>query len=417
MQKLSVDRLRPGLYVSLASVGWMRHPFLLNEFRISSEKQLAALRELGIATIDWDPARSTAEPLPETQPAGGSEDDTVDFGAAALDAMLDEKRARLEHLRQRREGLARRERQFEQEAAAAAEILKGFPARANEAHARCKALVADVVAGLVGTESMVVHLVNQKARDPGPSAHALNVMVLSLLLGRAARLPEDELRLLGVGALLHDLGKAELPPRIVRAAERTPPEETYYRAHIGYGIKALAAVRELPVAVRNIVACHHEHSDGSGFPNALAGEKIPRLARIVAIANRYDNLCNPFDLTTAKTPSVALRQLFAAEGKHFDGALLQLFVKTLGVFPPGSFVQLSNGATGLVIETHEDDLLHPLVMLYDRDVPRSEAMLLDLKEVELKVESALSPARLPLEVVEYLAPRGRVDYYVEGAGG
>lgn len=415
MQKLSIDRLQPGIFISLAAVGWMRHPFLLNEFRLSNSRQIQALRELGLDSIDWDPARSSVQPLPETDAEADGDDVQEDFGSAALAGMLDEKRARLEDLRNRREGLARRERQFEQDTLAAGDILKRFGASANEAHARSKALAGRVVDSLVGAESMAIHLVNQKVREVGMASHALNVMVLSLLLGRAAGLAEEELRLLGVGALLHDVGKGEIPPRILRTAQRTPPEEAFYRAHIGYGIKALAAVRDIPVAVRNIVACHHEHWDGSGFPNAIAGEKIPRLARIAAIANRYDNLCNPFELQSARTPAEALKQMFSVEGKHFDTALLQLFVKTLGVFPPGTFVSLSNGAVGLVIETHPDDLLRPLVMLHDPDVPRGEAMLLDLKEVDLKVDAAVSPARLPVEVVEYLAPRGRLDYYVEGA--
>jgi hypothetical protein len=97
--------------------------------------------------------------------------------------------------------------------------------------------------------------------------------------------------------------------------------------------------------------------------------------------------------------------------------MLQAFVKTLGVYPPGSFVHLSNGAFGLVVETNPAALLNPLVMLYDRDIPRNEAMLLDLRDVDLKVESVANPAKLPVEVVEYLAPRGRLDYYVEGAAG
>lgn len=415
MQKVPIDRLQPGVFISLSSIGWMRHPFMLNEFRISSEKQIHALREMGLAEVVWDPARSAAQPLPESAVAGDAGEE--DFGSAALAGMLDEKRLRLDGLRRQREGLARRERQYEQDAAAAGDILKGFPARAPEAHARGKHLAGQVVDSLIGAESMVIHLVNQKSKEGGAAFHALNVMVLSLLLGRALKLPEEEMRQLGVGALLHDVGKAEIPPRILRATTRTPPEEEFYRAHIGYGIKAVAGARGMQVAERNIIACHHERWDGSGFPNKLAGEKIPRLARIAAIANRYDNLCNPFELQHAKTPAEALRQLFKGEGAHFDPTMLQAFVKTLGVYPPGSFVHLSNGAVGLVVETNPAALLNPLVMLYDRDIPRNEAMLLDLRDVDLKVESVANPAKLPVEVVEYLAPRGRLDYYVEGAAG
>ncbi len=415
MEKLGIDRLQPGIFISLTDVGWMRHPFLLNEFRLSSEKQIRALREMGLAEIAWDPARSDAEPLPQS--AAPADADEEDFSTAALAGMLDEKRVRLEQLRQQREGLARRERQFEQEAIAAGDILKALPGRATEAHTKSKALVGRVVDSLIGAESVVVHLVNQKSREAGLAFHSLNVMALSLLLGRAAKLSEEELRLLGIGALLHDVGKHEIPPRILRATSRTPPEEAFYRAHIGYGIKAVAAIRDLSAAARNVIACHHERWDGSGFPNALVGSKIPRLARIAAIANRYDNLCNPFDLNTAHTPASALRRLFDKESGHYDPELLPLFVRALGVYPPGTFVSLSNGAVGLVVETHGDDLLHPLVMLHDADIPRSEAMLLDLQEVDLEIVSAVNPAKLPLDIVEYLAPRGRLDYYVEGSTG
>ncbi len=222
------------------------------------------------------------------------------------------------------------------------------------------------------------------------------------------------MRCLGLGGLFHDLGKVDVPARVLRNAQRTRAEEQFYQAHVGYGVKHAATVTDMTTAVRNIIACHHEHWDGSGFPNRLQQSKIPRLARIVAIANRYDNLCNPFDLNAAKTPGEAVAYLFKREKAHFDPELLQLFVKAVGVYPPGCFVALNDGSIGLVVETNSNDLLHPLVMLYDPDVPRSEALLLDLREADAKIESVLNPAKIPLEIVEYLAPRGRIDYYIEG---
>jgi HD-GYP domain-containing protein (c-di-GMP phosphodiesterase class II) len=416
MPQISVDRLRPGIFVSLSSLGWMGHPFLLNRFCLSSTEQIQALQAMGIKEVEWDPSRSTAEPLPE-RGAGASVEAEPDFGATALAGMQDEKRVRLERVRQQREGLARRERLFEQQAVAAGDVFRSLLARPQEAQRHASALVGGLVENLLGEESMVIHLVNQKSREGGLAFHALNVMALSLMLGKTLRLPEEEMRHLGLGALLHDVGKQDIPPRILRSAKRTAPEEEFYRAHVGYGIKAISGMRELPVPVRNVIACHHEYFDGSGFPNRLAGEKIPRLARIAAIANRYDNLCNPFDLREAKAPAEALRHMFRTESTHYDAQMVQLFIKTLGVYPPGTFVALSNGSVGMVVETNPADLLHPLVMLHDPDIPRSEAMLLDLRDADLKVESALSPAKLPVETVEYLAPRGRLDYFVEGSKG
>jgi HD-GYP domain-containing protein (c-di-GMP phosphodiesterase class II) len=411
MLRTPIDRLQPGVFISLSGIGWLHHPFMFNEFRIATDKQIQALKALGLKEIDWDPARSTAEPLPAAAPVAADEED---FGALALSGMLDDKKHRIARVRQRREQFARREREYEKDAVAAGEILKGIAGRPNELHAQARSLVGRVVGTLIGAENDIIQLVNSKAKDAGLAFHAMNVMFLSLMLGKAMRLEEEELKALGLGALLHDVGKGEVPVRILRASERTSPEEEFYRAHVGYGIKAVAGVRELPTAVKNVIACHHEHFDGSGFPNRLAGEKIPRLARLVALANRYDNLCNPFDIRQAKTPAEAIAHLFKHEATRYQPEALQLFVKTLGVFPPGSFVALSNGAIGLVIEVDSRDLLRPTVMLHDADIPRNEAILLDLRDTDLKIASAISPATLPIEIVEYLAPRGRVDYYVEG---
>ena len=123
MPQISVNRLQPGIFVSLSGHGWMKHPFLLNRFCLSSERQIQAIREMGIVAVEWDPARSTVAPLPEC-PAGSASAPEPDFGRAALAGMQDEKRVRLERVRQQREGLAPRERQFEQQAVVGGAIIR-----------------------------------------------------------------------------------------------------------------------------------------------------------------------------------------------------------------------------------------------------------------------------------------------------
>ena len=410
-QFISVDRLQPGIFISISQLGWLEHPFLLNRFCITDVEQIKVLRSLGLKEIEWDPVRSKVEPLPEKTEESEPEED---FSAGVLASMLDSKRDRTEKVRAQREGLARCERLYEQESTGVNEILRDLHSRPLESFNRAKSTIGRLVGGLIGKKSVAIHLVNMKVKEAGAAQHAMNVSVLSLLLGKEVGLDEEEMRLLGQGALFHDIGKVDVPARILRNANRSPSEEQFYQAHVGYGIKHAAAMTELASAARNIIACHHERWDGSGFPSRLQGAKIPRLARIVAIANRYDNLCNPFDLSTAKTPGEAVAHLFKHEAKLFDPELLQRFVRAVGVYPPGCFVALNDGSIGLVVESNTSDLLRPLLMLYDPDVPRNEALLLDLSEADSKIESALNPAKIPLAVVEYLAPRGRVDYYIEG---
>lgn len=410
---VSIDRLQPGVFVSITGIGWLDHPFLLNSFRIADAEQIKVLRSLGLKEIEWDPERSTTRPLPEAPGPEAAEQE--DFSAAVMASMIDSKRDRSARVRAQREGLARCERLYEQEATGVQGVFQNIGSRPGESWNHARSTVGRLVGGLIGARSVAIHLVNMKAKEAGPAQHAMNVMVLALLLGKEAGLDEASMGQLGLGALFHDIGKADVPARVLRNAQRTLAEEQFYQAHVGYGIKRVVPLSEMSPAARNIIACHHEHWDGSGFPNRLQGAKIPHLARFVAIANRYDNLCNPFDLGQSRTPSEAVAHMFRNEAQYFDPELLQLFVKVIGVYPPGCFVVLDDGSIGLVVESSSADLLRPLVMLYDPDIPRNEALLIDLAESCARIERAVNPSKLPIAVVEYLAPRGRVDYYIEGA--
>lgn len=398
------------MFISLETLGWMAHPFLLNRFRIASAEQIQTLRRMGLATVEWDPARSTSAPLPDA-PAPTEDDD---FSAGALDAMLHEKRDRVARVREQRESIARCARLFEQETGSIRQIFSELGARPHEAHAQSRAIVDRLVGGLVKAGSVAVHLVNLKKSETGLPNHAMNTLVLSLLIGKSIGLAEEEMKDLGLGAMLHDVGVADIPARVVRNPQRSAAEEQFYRTHIGRGLNAVAAMKNLTTSVKNIIACHHESWDGKGYPNGLVGARTPRLARIVAIANRYDNLCNPLDAKAALMPAEAVAQMFKHEGGAHDPEILGAFVKALGVYPPGTFVALSDGSYGLVIESSSRDLLRPLLMLYDASVPRNEALLLDMRAADEKIASTVSPRDLPREVVEYLAPQGRVDFYIEG---
>ena len=118
----------------------------------------------------------------------------------------------------------------------------------------------------------------------------------------------------------------------------------------------------------------------------------------------------------AMTPADALARMFRREREKFDAELLQQFIRCLGVYPPGSVVQLSNDAIGLVVNVNSGRLLHPTLMLYEPTVPKEEAMLLDLNdEPELTVARTLQPNVLSPEVYDYLSPRSRISYYAEGS--
>jgi hypothetical protein len=128
-----------------------------------------------------------------------------------------------------------------------------------------------------------------------------------------------------------------------------------------------------------VIAQHHEHADGSGFPAGLNSDRMTMAARIVALVNRYDNLCNPRLPARALTPHEALSLLFAQGRSKFDTSILGAFIKMMGVYPPGSTVQLTDDRYATVVAVNSSRPLKPSVLVHDPAVPREEALVLDLE--------------------------------------
>ncbi|MGB0127941.1 MAG: HD domain-containing phosphohydrolase, partial [Rhodocyclaceae bacterium] len=166
-----------------------------------------------------------------------------------------------------------------------------------------------------------------------------------------------------------------------------------------------------PESVR-IISQHHEAIDGKGYPKGLSGKQLSPAVRIVGMVNRYDNLCNPPHRNDAATPAEALATLFKREQSHWDQNLLQHLVRLIGVYPPGSIVQLSNGNIGIVVSVDRSDLLRPSIMLYDPGTPRSEAIIVDLTaSAGVKIDAVLRPEDLSPPVSRYLAPKRQLSYF------
>lgn len=413
-QRISIDQVQVGLYIRLED--WMDHPFLFNSFKIRNEKQLQTLRALGVRHVVYVREKSDLPPLPppavETPaPPPPQEPDPE------VAAMWQAKKERREKLTRQREALGRCEKKFTHGVTTVKSLLRNLFSRPTESVAQAQELVADMVDSLLEEKDVVLHLMNAKSGDENAYYHALNVTMLSLILGKAAGLGAGEMRDLGLGALLHDLGKERVPTQILlKKTPWTTAERNFYQQHVAYGVEMADQLPLISPGALEVVAMHHELLDGTGFPGRLTGDRIGRLARIVCIANTFDNYCNRINPADSMTPAEAIRFMFRRENGKYDPHLMQLFIHGMGVYPPGSIVQLNDGSIGLVMSVNPGNLLHPSLLLYDPDVPKEEALWVDLAQTEdLKVEKTLRPGDLDKEVFDYLQPRSRVSYYSESS--
>jgi len=412
-EKISPAQLRIGLHIRLD--GWMEHPFLFNSFKIRNEKQLRALQSLGIEELWWLPDKSDATPSPPPA-ADAPAPKPVPVADPEVEAMWRTKRERRESLARQREAYGRCEKKFNASVGRVRSLLRNLFSRPQETVQQMQEVVADIVDTLLSEKDVLLHLMSAKSADENAYYHTLNVTMLSLMLAREAGLSAAEMRALGLGTLLHDIGKERVPSQILlKKTAWTSAERSFYQQHVMYGLELAAKLPNLPMGTLEVIAQHHEMLDGSGFPNKLTADRIGRLGRIAAITNTYDDYCNRCNPAEAMVPAEALARMFKREREKFDAGLLQHFIRCLGVYPPGSVVQLSNGAIGLVVNVSPGQLLHPTLLLYDPTVPKEEALMLDLnEEPELKVARSLHPSSLTREIHDYLSPRSRISYFAEG---
>jgi len=412
---IDVSQLTVGMFIHL-DLGWMSHPFPLSSFKIASSDQLLILRRLGLTQVRWSPSKSdlSLQPSPEALPAAAAEP-----GAAAPTPPVEpspEDLAREAHRRAlaaQRQALRLCEEQYGEAADGFRSVMESVQTNPHQARTEAEGLTAALLDKMLVEGDLNMRLLNEAAGDRS-TAHALNVCIIALLLGRAFGLGRDEMMDLGVGSLLHDVGKLEVAARLRHRDESfTSAESQAYQQHVAKGV-AIAQTMGLSPAPLLIIAQHHEHADGSGFPQRINMDRMSTGARIVALVNRFDGLCNPLITSKAMTPHEALSLMFAQGRNRFDATMLNAFIRMMGVYPPGSTVQLTDDRYALVVSVNSARPLKPRVMVHDVKIAKEEALILNLEELpDLGIRRSLKPQFLPRTSLDYLSPRARIAYFFD----
>jgi len=386
---------------------------MTSRIMLNSDKQIRIVRaHQPDGHLYYYPALSTAEPPPPilTLPLEDPGTPVADGEAEALmREMQMQQEAKRGRLRKQRDAAARAERDWENSAKAIRDALVGLARSPKSAGVQLLELSAKTAMEIYRGKEVLLHLLGDK-KGQGLQFHALNVMTLCMLLGKNVGLSERELTDLALGALAHDAGKAQIPAAILQAATRKKFEEDFYRQHVQYSLEFAAQSGAFSGEALAIIAGHHEHIDGSGWPQGK--KEISKSARILALVNRYDRLCTP-EATgrEALMPTEALAFIFRNLTGKYDAALLSSLIRILGIYPPGTIVQLNDGTLALVVSPGEHSL-QPKVLIYSPEMSKDEAPTLELaSDTELKITEAIRPSTLPKDVLDWLNPQQRLSYF------
>jgi HD-GYP domain-containing protein (c-di-GMP phosphodiesterase class II) len=411
---IETAELRVGMFVHL-DLGWMSHPFALSSFRIADAGQIATIRSLGLARVRWSPDKSEAPPPAPAALAGAGSSAALEERPMVVPSTPPSVRQDLaahEALSARNAAVELCQQQYAEAATGWRQSIDDSRDDPLGAGQRIGALSDALVDKMLGAREISIRVLAETATDG--ASHALNVSVVSLLLGKQCGLAETDLRDLGVGALSHDIGKLDLPPRLQRMDDDfSSVELARYREHVAQGVLQGKRMGLSPGALL-VIAQHHEYCDGTGFPLGHDGNRLSVAARVVALVNRYDGLCHPANAAQSMTPHEALSRLFTQGKRQYDATLMASFVRMMGVYPPGSVVQLTDDRFAVVDSVNSARPLKPRVLVHDARISHSQALLLDLQsESSLGIRRSLPSAQLPSAARDVLLPPPRLAWFFE----
>jgi HD-GYP domain-containing protein (c-di-GMP phosphodiesterase class II) len=415
---IDASQLVVGLYIWL-DMKWDEHAFMTSRILLKTPKEIAIIQSYNTAgRLFYYPEKSTAAPLLPHRLAPTPKADAAVEGAQALQsaenaAMKQElillEKSKKDKLRLQKDSAARADLAWGKAARATREALLNLSRSPKVAGEQLAQLSRETATTIAQGEDILLHLLGDK-KEQGPQFHALNTMTLCMLVGKKAGLNERELADLALGALAHDAGKAQIPLQILKASPRKKHEEDFYRQHVQFSTQFAAQSGAFSREALAVIADHHEAIDGSGWPQ---GKKDAATgARILSLVDRYDRLCSPeASSRESLMPAEALATMFRHQASQFDATFLRILIKLLGVYPPGTLVQLSDGSLALVVSPGAQSL-QPKVLIYCPELSKDEAPTLELaNEPGLKIVEAIRPASLPPDVLLWLNPQQRLSYF------
>jgi HD-GYP domain-containing protein (c-di-GMP phosphodiesterase class II) len=409
-KRISIEQLLPGMFIIEMDVPWYRTPFLSHKRLIKDLQTIQLMKQHGIKMVTIDTCKGLD--LPSQSSANTQHAASLHSADPNVPAPQDQK---AEHPSMAKaddhsitvvyaEAQEAVERIFE-------DLERGIPPSPEAT----KVIVLNLLEQVLSDRAaMATQVAIQKIKqfDRSLTAHALDTCILSLVVAIEDGLDQATQEQVGMGALLHDAGYVRLPRNLVRKRDEcTGRDKTLLEQHCKLGVTLLSEHPGMHGDVLRIVREHHERADGSGFPAGLGNDQISRLAQIVGIVDFYDGMISRRGARPAMIPHDAVRQLFlAGERGHFEKSLVELMIRSIGVYPVGSLVRLNTGEQAVVVGVNPQQRLKPLVKITTDPQGRSYATPI---EVDLTTPSRDHTVRTVLRVLDPTHERVNIGIHLD----
>lgn len=400
-KRVSVEDLRVGMRLMGLDRPWIKTPFLWHRMVLRDAAQIAKIIACGARYAEIESEEPLDERPIETVEAFDSVSETrpPSLDAAPLESVP-----------------------FEEELAPANEVYNAAKTILFEAVqdirmgrevnvAAVAGVVQNILESLIRNPDTLPSLTQLKSHDEYTFSHSVNVGVLTVAFGRHHGLSPDALLRLGIGGLLHDIGKVRIPLDVLnKPGHYTKDEYNLVKQHPEVGAEILSRTPGIAEDSIHPALEHHERGDGTGYPHNKTLAKMNFFGLITQIADVYDAMTSERVYHQERPPYEVLRYLYArGQSGHFDLTTVQKFIQCVGIYPVGSLVELSTGESGIVMSVNRDWLLAPRILIIQgRHGPLAAPFLeVDLAEPNLTpvrtIMSVLDHSSLNINLADYLA--------------
>jgi HD-GYP domain-containing protein (c-di-GMP phosphodiesterase class II) len=408
---IDVEKVCEGMYVSKLDRPWLETPFIFQGFEIREQAEIDMLQrycsvvyidaEKGTLTNDqvrrlMQVQRQAGKPPRQAAPRKAKEPGRflrslqkllIRLGfyrhAATLGSSGQEGyriqttvRAEADAARDAYKVLARQHKQ----------IMDRATLRGNVLMAEVQQAVQPAIDSILRNPNALAWTVFSRKRSSENYNRTVGTAIWCLMFGRHLNFDRAMLEELAMGGMLLDIGNSMLPKSIAATAGVISEEQKgMLRQHVKFGVQILAQSQGVPQAVADMVGCHHERFDGSGYPRGLYGNQIPPFGRIAGIADCYDAMTSETPYSKPMAAYDAARALNEMRGKEFAAEVVEQFIATMGMFPVASLVELNDGSVAVVLEQNPGNVLRPkvLVLLDENRAPLPQPKLLEMRELPL----------------------------------
>lgn len=362
---IPASKVRIGMHVVRLDRPWVQVPLLFQSFVVTELEQVETLR----AHCQWVTVERTAWTEQVAQDA------IAHLRATSAGSEFEAEKPLSEELR-------RASRRYQDAQNYIDELLdkvaKGHELPLEEA----RTIVRNCISSINSNPNAMFWLTRIRHRDAYTAEHCVRVGILTITFGRFIALDVNQLETVGLCGILHDVGKMRVPLEVLnKPGAFTPDEWDIMRAHPELGFELLSSDHQLEPDVLQAALSHHERLDGKGYPHALEAHSINQFTRMVTIVDAYDAMTSDRVYREGLPTSDALAILYKHRGKQFDEPLVESFIRMIGIYPPGSLVELHTGEVAVVLATSPRKRLQPLVeVVMDRDRNPCTHRVLNLSE-------------------------------------